>query len=555
MSVLVRDGQRPTESVVERVVERLVRRGLGSAHRLHLHRAWRRFARAAADPRAAQLAHLRVLLRRNAATAFGREHRFGDVDGLDEYRRHVPVRGYRELSPWIERVARGESGVLTDERVRMMEVTGGSSAAGKWIPYTSGMLREVAAGTEPWLYDVHRAYPALFSARSYWSISPAARGVRKTPGGLPIGFDDDAEYFGPIQRRVIASMMAVPGSVARLADLEEWRHVTCRHLLAADDLGLISVWSPTFLTLLMEHVAAHLRELLARLSPRRAADIERALDRCGRLHGEALWPRLALVSCWGDGPSAAFLRPLRRWFPRTPFQPKGLLATEGLVSFPLTGHQGAVLSAAGHFLELLDVAAPDAPPKLLDELVPGSEYSPILTTAGGLYRYHLKDVVTCVGHIPGSRMPLVRFERKLDCVTDLTGEKIDAGEAAVAIDQAARAAGASFRFALLSPEAGPPARYRLYLETDADDDAIGRAAGAVEAHLQGGHHYRYCRELGQLSSLAHARVRDGWSTWQAALVAHGQRAGDIKPTFLDVHGLAALAFANQRASTTPGGPT
>lgn len=539
----------------QRTLQRLIRHGLGPAHRLHLRRAWRRFERAAADPRAAQLAHLRELLQRNVATAFGREHRFGDVDGLEDFRRRVPVRSYRELSPWIERVARGEPGVLTDEPVRMMEVTGGSSAAAKWIPYTAGLLREISAGTEPWLHDVHRAYPALHGARSYWSISPAARGERRTPGGLPIGFDDDAEYFGPVQRAVIASLMAVPGSVARVEDLEVWRHVTCRHLLAADDLGLISVWSPTFLTLLMQHLTAHLRELLADLPPRRAATIERALDRRGRLEGEALWPRLALISCWADGPSATFLRELREWFPRTPFQPKGLLATEGLVSFPLVGHQGGVVSPTGHFLEFLDLAAPNAPPLLLDELSPGGEYSPILTTAGGLYRYHLQDVVTCVGRLPGGRMPFLRFERKLDCVTDLTGEKVDAAEAATAIERAARAEGVAYRFALLSPESGPPARYRLYLETDADDDALGRAARAVEAHLSGGHHYRYCRELGQLQPLAHARVRDGWATWQAALVARGQRAGDIKPSFLDVHGLAARAFADQRSVQSPGSPS
>lgn len=195
MSVLVDIGQRTTEGVVQRVVQRVVRHGLGAAHLLHLRRAWRRFERAAADPRGAQLAHLGELLRRNAGTAFGREHGLGDVDGLEAFRRRVPVRDYRELTPWIDRVASGETGVLTDERVRMMEVTGGSSAAAKWIPYTSGLLREVAAGTEPWLYDVHRAYPALLGARSYWSISPAARAAPRA--GCPSASTTTRSTSGP----------------------------------------------------------------------------------------------------------------------------------------------------------------------------------------------------------------------------------------------------------------------------------------------------------------------------------------------------------------------
>lgn len=531
-------------SALSPAAARALRLAAGPAYRLHLARAWRRFARAAAQPRDAQLTRMRATVRANASTSFGREHRFADIHDLESFRRHVPVRDYRELSPWIERVAAGEPGILTAEPVRMMEVTGGSSSAAKWIPYTAGLLQEIAAGTEPWLHDVHRAWPMVWGTRSYWSISPAARGARTTPGGLPIGFDDDAEYFGPLQRRVIASTMAVPGSVARAASVEEWRELTCHHLLAAGDLGLLSVWSPTFLMLLMEHLEAGLSRLLAGLAPARAAQIQRALDGAGRFEGEALWPRLALVSCWADGPSSAYVPALRRWFTRTPFQPKGLLATEGLVSFPLAGHRGAVLAPAGHFLEFLDLARPGAAPLLVDELVVGGEYSPVLTTAGGLYRYHLKDVVRCVDRLEGG-LPLVAFERKLDCVSDLAGEKVDAGEAADAIARAARAEGLSFRFALLSPERGPPARYRLFLETEASDEAIDRAARAVEAHLASGHHYRWCRELGQLLPIAPVRVRDGWAAYQAALMARGQRAGDIKPTFLDVHGVASQVFAQQ----------
>ena len=523
---------------------RAIRVAAGPAYRLHLRRAWRRFERAAANPRAAQLSRLRGLTRDNARTAFGREHGFASVHDLEDYRRRVPIRDYRELAPWIDRVAGGEPAVLTLEPVRMMERTGGSSSSSKWIPYTSGLLREIASGTEPWLFDVHRAWPALSGSRSYWSISPAARGARITPGGLPIGFEDDADYFGPLQRRVIAATMAVPRSVARAASVEEWRELTCHHLLAAEDLGLLSVWSPTFLTLLMEHLAADLPRLLRGLDAPRAARIERALDRAGRLVGEALWPRLCLVSCWADGPSSAYLPTLRRWFTSTPFQKKGLLATEGLVSFPLVGQRGAVVAPAGHFLEFLDLAAPAAAPLLVDELKVGGEYSPVLSTAGGLYRYQLKDVVRCVGKLDGG-LPLIRFDRKLDCVSDLAGEKVDAGEVAAAIEGAARSEGLRFRFALLSPERGPPARYRLFVETEASDETIERAARAVEAQLATGHHYRWCRDLGQLLAIAPVRVHDGWAAYQAGLVARGQRVGDIKPTFLDVHGVASQVFAKQ----------
>src|SRR5207244_10027784 len=64
-----------------------------------------------------------------------------------------------------------------------------------------------------------------------------------------------------------------------------------------------------------------------------------------------LWPRLALISCWADAAAAQFLSELRELFPEVEVQPKGLLATEAFVSFPLLDHSGAALALRSHFFE------------------------------------------------------------------------------------------------------------------------------------------------------------------------------------------------------------
>src|SRR5207237_8680489 len=49
----------------------------------------------------------------NAQSEYGREHRFAAVTDPDAFRRLVPLVDYEQLRPTVERIARGQQGVLT----------------------------------------------------------------------------------------------------------------------------------------------------------------------------------------------------------------------------------------------------------------------------------------------------------------------------------------------------------------------------------------------------------------------------------------------------------
>jgi hypothetical protein len=503
---------------------------LGRLHVLSVQPARLAFQVAARRPEVAQSRRLRAILTANADTAYGRAHGFARVTSLADFRRRVPLVRYDDLAPWIARVADGEAGALTREPVLAFERSGGSTAPTKWIPCTAGLLAEFGAATGAWLADLHRALPTLRDGRSYWSVSPVAQARQITRGGVRVGFDDDTEYFDPLTRWALQHLLAVPGSVARLADLDAWRRATCRALLEADDLVLVSVWSPTFLTRLMQAMERDLPALLPTLPPPRAAAVQRAVDAEGRVTARALWPRLAVVSCWADGVSADYVGELSRWFLGVPIQPKGLLATEGVVSFPRWGERGAVLAVTSHHLDFLDVNGAMRPVSA-HELRIGGQYSPVLTTSGGLYRYHLPDVVTCVGRTDG--VPRVVFEGKLDRVSDVAGEKLNARHVEAAADVARRATGLQWRFALLAPSRREPPAYTWFVEADADDEVLERARDVLEQGLTESHAYRYARQLGQLGPLVVRRVQGGLAAYERRVVALGQRLGDAKPTLLD----------------------
>ena len=499
-------------------------------HRWSLARVRQRFERAACACSATQHRRLRRLVADNRDTAYGKAHGFASVSSLRRWQERVPIVGFEELEPWVQRAAGGEPGVLTMQAVRMFERTSGSTAPNKLVPYTRRLLSEFAAATGPWLHDLYSSLPALSGTTSYWSISPATRGRERTAGGIPIGFEDDTEYFGPFARLALRRMLAVPAAVARVGDMTAWSDATIAHLVASSDLGLISVWHPTFFLLLLRRIEASLEEWLDRVPPRRAAEVRARLASC--TVGEALWPHLALVSCWADAAAADAAPALRQALPHARLQPKGLLATEGVISLPLlaVGERGAVAAVAGHFFEFMDLEHPAQAPRLAHELEIGAAYLPVISTGGGFYRYRLGDVVRVHGFY--RQAPLLQFEGRVDDRCDLRGEKLNAHLIGAVLERAQQANAVSLTFALVCPLAGDPPRYRLYAD-GVDGAALRAIAETMEQLLGDSHGYGYARALGQLGALEPVLVRDGAARYLDARIAAGQRGGDVKPTHLD----------------------
>jgi hypothetical protein len=545
-------------------------RAIQAGHRLSLGPARRRFDRALRGCEAAQAARLRALVTANADTAYGRAHRFDAIGSVRDWRSRVPVVDYDDLEPWVQRATAGEPRVLTAAPVRVFERTGGSTAANKLVPYTSALFDEFAAATGPWLHGLYTSFPELRGTTSYWSISPATRQAERTAGGVPIGLDDDTEYFGPVERFALRRMLAVPPAIARIPDMDAWATATAQHLAAADDLGLVSVWHPSFFVLLLQRIEASLDALLDAAPLRRREAVRRRLQH-GTV-GEALWPRLAVVSCWADAAAEHAVPALQRLLPHARIQPKGLLATEGVVSFPLPMKKGSgageagtdelhgrgvrlqpdrsvnIAAISGHFLEFVDLEHPAAVPLLAHELEPGAVYAPIMSTGGGFYRYKLGDALRCTGfHL---QAPLLHFEGRIDQVSDLCGEKLNPRMVARALRDAERATGATLSFALLAPAVGDPPGYRLYAE-GVDAGTLHDVCEAVEQTLCESHGYRYARALGQLRGIAGVPVRDGAARYLRARAAAGQRAGDVKPAHLDDRLDWSLVFTDARREPLP----
>jgi hypothetical protein len=490
-----------------------------------------RFRRALGQVRTEQERVLRGILRRNQSSAFGRRHAFSAIRTVGDYQNRVPLSDYNDYRAGVARIAEGETQVLTSERVRLFEPTSGSSSPAKWIPYTASLKREFQRGIRAWVADMFLHDADLLHGAGYWSVSPAQPCEEVTPAGIAVGFADDSEYVGGLQKRLVRSVLAVPPSVRHARTMEAFWYATLHHLVRRRDLRLISVWNPSFLALLMDQLCEHRERLVAE-----APDLKPALRAATAAERHALlWPRLRVISCWADGNSGPPARRLAALFPQARIQAKGLIATEGFVSLPWQGCDGSVLAVRSHFLEFLpadSTGRTDAMrPQLAHELEPGQTYSVVLTTGGGLYRYDLGDLVMVLART--HECPVVRFIGRKN-VADWRGEKLHELQAARILESVFTARRLMPSFAMLACDtSGEVPNYVLYVEAAASEDDLDGIGTSIERALEENFHYRYARRLGQLGPVRVFAARNAEASYLAACMARGQRAGDVKCVALD----------------------
>jgi hypothetical protein len=481
------------------------------------------------------------LLKHNAETQFGRRHGFASIRSVAEFQARVPLTHYEALTESIEAIARGEPGVLTQDRVRLFQPTSGSSSATKLIPWTATLNREFRRGIAPWVVALYRRKPELLGGSAYWSISPPGT-ARQRHGRLPVGFDNDAAYLGFLGKHLFPLVSTAPPGLAQCCDMREFKTKTLVSLLADENLGLISIWSPTFLTTLLDDFWERREEILDAVSQgkragahQRAEFLRRRFQVCnGPTSFEQVWPHLQVISCWTHGPSELYAKNLQGLFPKIEIQGKGLVATEAFVSLPFHEGQDPVLAVTAHFFEFQEIASEKY--FLAWELIVGNTYRVIVTTGGGLYRYPLGDLVRVTGFIQDA--PCLRFIGREGSVSDLFGEKLQGAFVEEVICRVLAQQAIKPRFFLLAPVTGARVKpaYTLFLDADALHNAAALQRN-LEKGLADNFHYAHCRRLGQLSESRIFQInRDALSAatvFQQEMLSRGIKLGNIKMGSLD----------------------
>lgn len=539
--------------------------------RLVFSRSWRQFQAAVHEVRATQEARLLEIVRRNRDTVFGREHRFGEIDGLQAFRERVPVRGYDEFEPYVRRMLAGEADVLVAGRPFFFAQTSGTTGAAKYIPVTREYLKEYRAPRRIWMRQVMQAFPGLLKGKVLGMHSPKIEG--RSEAGVPYGSITVAFSGSPDEPKLRTRDLGYDPSPRRLFLLSDFerRYYAVLRMAAQENLALVGTINPSTMVLLAKKLDAHAEalaedleagtlrglddlpeplqsELRARLrpAPEAARRIREARAKHGRVVATELWPELRGLLAWKGGSAPFYLRQLEHWFPGLRVMDYGYVATEGGFSVPLSpeGARG-VVAVTGHVLEFVPEEAAAGgrfePAFLADELEIGATYRVLVTGSHGLYRYDINDVVRCVGRY--ANCAEVEFLHKGGNMLSITGEKLGESHVVTAFDRAVRETGLELAGFSVSLELGDPPRYVFAVEPRAPSSEAalsGFLEAAERALSEANLEYGAKRASGRLGAPALLELQGGaYEEERKRRVAAGAPDSHVKPPHL-VRELARL---------------
>jgi hypothetical protein len=471
---------RPVAVAGAEVMRRIMLAIVGSQHR--------RFVEATHVPRQTQISRLADILQRNAGTEYGRLHGFEKAD-LRGFQRSVPISTYEDFRPYINRMMAGEHNLLTTEVPYQYLLTSGSTAEPKYVPVTKTFRGEYASRLQ--FYHLYRQHPDVFRPGGVLTmVSPAVEGY--TASGVPYGSASGLTYV--TQNALVRSIYAIPYDVYSIGNFEA-KYYTILRLALEQDLRVVIMANPSTILLLardlnrhaarlMEDIAAGtLREDLdispsirasvarrLRPNPARSRQLAKIFAASGdRLPIPLVWPNLRAVVCWRDASAALYLPDLIKTVDPVPVYNLGYAASEGLGTFRLAGDGANPLAINGHFFEFCEESEIESSAgravelRLCDELEEGKRYFILFTTSGGLYRYHIDDLVEVQGFV--NRTPALRFLQKGSNTFSFTGEKLTEVQAMEAVKAAASERGVVAEFFTIVPVFDEAPFYRVYLET------------------------------------------------------------------------------------------
>ncbi len=406
----------------------------GSAMLRLLRPFWRRFEAAARDPKAAQRALWADIAREaEGSPMWGKRWGRSGAPPLWE----LPITEYDDYVEAFDRAFEQGGSPTTSRPVGYWTVTSGTTAAKpKRFPYLTGNREQRFRDIGPvgaFLYRLSVVEPHI-PARPALILANAG-GHPPSPTGVPVGYST-GYFIATMPPRIMRAMLVIPKEVYIRPDLwDEWAPLYA----VAKDLSLAYAlsagWLAGFYRTLLERMDGYWPYLEGRSVPpsplppvevrparlRRLREVFRGRDPAM----SEVWPQMRFLLCWTGASSAAQLPLLEPFLGDLRILDSPYMCSEAALTLPLyDGADGHPVHPGSTIIELLPVGAEPVAGNLLPswEAEPGRDYEVFLTTATGLIRYRLHDIVQCTGRF--HRAPRLAFRSKAAFVLKVTSTAI-----------------------------------------------------------------------------------------------------------------------------------
>ncbi|MCS7297975.1 MAG: GH3 auxin-responsive promoter family protein [Bacteroidia bacterium] len=396
-----------------------------------LKRSYQRIAAIQRDAWQPQQQWYKYLIKKGAATAYGKKTGLSPTMSYEEFRQRVPILPYEELYPWIERTMRGEKDILWPGRIRWFARSSGTTNdRSKFIPISQESLE----------FNHFRASRELFATyiTLYWPRTHLLEGKIISIGGShQVSHLNKYARYGDLSAVLLTTMPRVyrffRAPSLEIALLPQWEEKLSRMaeaLLRERKLivGLAGV--PTWTVLLFE-------ELLRRTKAHHILEV---------------FPRFEALF-HGAVSFTPYEKLFARYLPSSQVRYMEVYnASEGFFAFQDIQEARDLLLMTDHgiFYEFIpfslwESGRWDALP--LEEVRLGETYALVITTVGGLWRYLIGDTIRFVSVRP----PRVRIVGRTRHYINAFGEEVMVEQAENALQAACQETGAQVRDYTVAP--------------------------------------------------------------------------------------------------------
>lgn len=410
--------------------------------------AQRQFIRQTRQIMPVQEKFLLTLLKNYQDTELGQKFRLGEIKTIEQFRDRVPILPYSSYEPYIERIARGESNILTPDPVIYLNLTSGTTGKKKLIPVTRRSRK---------ILNLANNAGSGFAADAAQSIGLSLGKMLLTSSVQLLGYSSGGIPYGPasvsdlrLNRLLYQQILAHPYKTLIPVD-SQTRHYLCllfalrnpKMRIIGANFPVIGLQLAKYLESYAEDLIDNLKtgeianwlklkpELRAQLSkkfaavPKRAMQLEEILRNEGRLTPKLAWQNLSCIITARGGTSNFYFERFPSYFDNTPIFGGIYASAEATFGIYYDFNQdGTILAINSGFFEFIppDQWGTEQPKTLLpNELEVGKYYRILVTNYSGFYRYDIGDVVEVVGF--HEQTPLIVFRYRMGGLLSSTTEK------------------------------------------------------------------------------------------------------------------------------------
>ena len=397
---------------------------------------------------AVQTQFLQTLLRSHQDTEFGREHGLSEIKTIEQFQQRIPVQSYSYYAPYTQRMAEGETNILTPDPLIYFNLSSGSTGQPKLIPVTKRSRRAIAKANRAAMGFVADA--ALRDKRAIGKLL-------FTLSVQPLGYTKSGIAYAPVSTsdlrftdRISRQLFTYPFEVFQVADSAARTYLCLLFALRNANLRIISATLPVLALRLCDTLDQNASDLIEDLEtgtianwlklepelrfkferqltpmPDRAAQLRRALKTEGRLLPKDAWANLSFIATARGGTSDFYFERFPEFFGDTPIFGGTYACAEGVLGVHRDFNTDSVFPAIeSSFIEFIpeNQWEVESPKTLLPwEVKVGDRYRIALSNYSGFYRYDQGDVVEIAGFM--ERSPLMIFRHRCGSVMSSSTEK------------------------------------------------------------------------------------------------------------------------------------